>query len=67
MAVKKLKAVTVQLDPDEYAVFSAICTLKDVAVRDVFSIAMKKYIDENKSILTDATERLNNLNAEAKK
>lgn len=51
MAARKLKAVTVQLDPDEYAVFSAICTLKNVAIRDVFSEAMKSYIEENKALI----------------
>ena len=66
MAKEVMTTCTVRIKSEDYAVFSAICALKNTAVTDVLRNYVYEYIAANKSILTDATERLNNLTAEAK-
>lgn len=67
MAKDAMTTCTVRIKSEDYAVFSAICALRNSAVTDVLRNYVYEYIDANKSILTDATERLNSLASEAKK
>lgn len=55
------------MNSGDYAVFSAICALKNTTVSEVLRNYAYEYIASNRAILTDATERLNNLTAETKK
>lgn len=67
MAKEAQTSCTMRMNSGDYAVFSAICALKNTTVSEVLRNYAYEYIASNRAILTDATERLNNLTAETKK